>query len=120
MMDLSDGLAKDLGRLCVASGVGARVELDGVPVSRALLAGAETLEVDPLDLAISGGEDYELLATIDVTDLDLARERLLERSGMPLSEVGVILEREGLEARDRDGELRPLEPAGWDHFAGDA
>jgi thiamine-monophosphate kinase len=117
MMDLSDGLAKDLGRLCAASGVGARVELEKVPVSRALVDGAETLEVDPLELAISGGEDYELLATIDVTDLDLARGRLHERSGVPLSEVGVILEGRGLEALDPNGEVAPLAPAGWDHFA---
>jgi thiamine-monophosphate kinase len=116
MMDVSDGLAKDLGRLCVASAVGARVELARVPVSRALLVGAETLEADPLELAISGGEDYELLATIDVTDLDLARERLHERSGIPLSEVGVVVDGDRLEALDPDGNVTPLEPVGWDHF----
>jgi thiamine-monophosphate kinase len=117
MMDLSDGLAKDLGRLCVASGVGARLELARVPVSPALAAGAGALGVDPLELAIAGGEDYELLATIDITDLVLAAERLHERSGMTLTEVGVIIEGTGLEAVDAEGRSSPLEPRGWDHFA---
>lgn len=117
MMDVSDGLAKDLGRLCLASGVGARVDLSTVPVAPALASAAELLEVDPLELAISGGEDHELLATIDVTDLDRARDRLHERSGVSLTEVGVIVEGSGLQAVDADGSARPLEPVGWDHFA---
>jgi thiamine-monophosphate kinase len=116
MMDLSDGLAKDLGRLCHASGVGARIELSRVPVSRPLRDGAETLGIDPLQLAMSGGEDYELLATLDVTDLDLARGRLHERSGVPLSEIGVIVDGGRLESVDEGGLLAPLEPSGWDHF----
>jgi len=115
-MDLSDGLAKDLSRLCLDSGVGARVELGRVPVAGTLLEGATTLGVDPLELAIGGGEDYELLATIDVTNLDHARGELHDRFGVPLTEVGVIVE-EGFVAVDTDGRESPLEPKGWDHFA---
>lgn len=118
MMDLSDGLAKDLSRLCRESGVGARVELAKVPVSPALVDAAPSLGVDPLDLAIGFGEDYELLATIDLTDLDLARRELDERFGVTLTDVGVIIEERQLVAVDEAGRETLLEPKGWDHFAG--
>jgi len=116
MMDLSDGLAKDLSRLCEASGLGARVELSRVPVAEALRRAAGFLEVDPLDLALAGGEDYELLATIDLTNLERARKDLHERFGVTLAHVGVIID-EGLVAVDPEGRESPLEPKGWDHFA---
>ncbi len=116
MMDVSDGLAKDLSRLCAESGVGARVELARVPVAPALRPAAELLGFDPLELALSGGEDYELLATIDVTNLELARRELDERFGVTLTDVGVIIE-DGLVAVDPGGATVPLEPRGWDHFA---
>jgi thiamine-monophosphate kinase len=117
MMDLSDGLAKDLSRLCAASGCGARIRADAVPVSDALRAASDALGVDALELALSGGEDYELLATLDATAFDRARGELQERFGVTLTEVGVIID-EGLVRVDADGE-RPLEPKGWDHFSHD-
>ena len=116
MMDLSDGLAKDLSRLCEASGVGARIELARVPVAEALRRAAGFLEVDPLELALGGGEDYELLATIDLTNLERARNDLHERFGVTLTDVGVIID-DGLVAIDTQGRESPLEPKGWDHFA---
>jgi thiamine-monophosphate kinase len=115
MMDVSDGLARDLSRLCAASGCGARIRLDAVPVSAALRDGAEMLDVDPLELALSGGEDYELLATLDATAFDRARDELDERFGVALTEVGVIID-EGMFAVGADGE-HPLQPDGWDHFS---
>ena len=117
MLDLSDGLAKDLTRLCAESQVGARIELEKVPIAEALRRGEDALGVEALELAIGGGEDYELLATIDVTHLERAREELAERFGTTLTDVGVILEERRLEAIDRDGRVAPLEPTGWDHFS---
>jgi thiamine-monophosphate kinase len=117
MMDLSDGLAKDLSRLCGASGVGARVELSAVPVSPALREGASSLEVDALALALGGGEDYELVATLEPGDADVARRELDDRFGVTLTVVGTIIEGEGLVAVDADGRADRLEPRGWDHFA---
>ena len=117
MMDLSDGLAKDVSRLCAESDVGARVDLARLPVSGALRDGAAVLGVDPVELAVGGGEDYELLATIDLTDLERARSELDERFGTALTDVGVITERRGLVAVDAEGRETPLEPLGWDHFA---
>lgn len=117
MMDLSDGLAKDLSRLCRASGVGGRVELAAVPVSRALREGGASLGVDPLALALGGGEDYELLATLGPDDVEVGRRELDERFGVTLTSVGTIVEGAGLVALDPDGGEAPLEAAGWDHFA---
>jgi thiamine-monophosphate kinase len=117
-MELSDGLAKDLSRLCIASGVGARVRLADVPIPEAVRAAAEALAVDPLDLAISGGEDYELLATIAPTEVDGARERLRDRFGLALTQVGDIVEGQGLVAVDAHGAESTMEPKGWEHFAG--
>jgi thiamine-monophosphate kinase len=116
MMDLSDGLAKDLTRLCVESRGGARVELARVPVSAALVSGSGKLGVDALDLAMGGGEDYELLATMPEDTVGEARAALDERFGVPLTDIGEIVEGEGLVAVDANGNVSPLEAKGWDHF----
>ena len=116
MMDLSDGLAKDLSRLCQASGVGARVAVDAVPVSPALADGSSALGVDALSLALSGGEDYELLATMPAGSVEEAATRLLADFGVRLSDVGEITEEPGLVSVDARGRTSELAPAGWDHF----
>jgi thiamine-monophosphate kinase len=116
MMDLSDGLGIDLSRLCRASGVGARIELGKVPVADALEQGADALGVDALGLAVSGGEDYELVATMPRDAVEVARADLLEAFGTTLSDVGEIVEGAGVEAVRDDGSVTPLAAAGWDHF----
>lgn len=108
MIDISDGLSLDLSRLCGASGVGARLDPSRVPVHPAAT----------LDEALGGGEDYELLATLPDPDaVARARARLHDAFGVPLGEIGDIIE-EGLVAVDDRGEERPLEPRGWDHLMG--
>jgi thiamine-monophosphate kinase len=115
MIDLSDGLALDLARLCGAGGVGARIRLSDVPVAPALRRLAGVLDLDPLDLALHGGEDYELLAAVPASAVDGARAHLDERYGTALTEIGEITA-EGLVAVGEDGSESPLEPRGWDHF----
>lgn len=63
LIDTSDGVASDLFHLCVAGGVGARIAAGSVPVSPRVQAAAPRLGCDPLDLALTGGEDYQLLFT---------------------------------------------------------
>lgn len=116
MIDLSDGLAKDLSRLCDASGVEARVALASVPVAEALTTGADRLGVDARTLAISGGEDYELLATMPARAIEAARAELREAFGVRLSDIGEIREGSGVIAVDASGGESPLRPSGWDHF----
>jgi thiamine-monophosphate kinase len=118
MMDLSDGLALDLHRMCRQSEVGARVHLEQVPVAPALREMAGEIGADPLDLALHGGEDYELLAALPPDAVEAARERLADRFGTPLWEIGEATGAEyGVVAITLEGREGRLEPKGWDHFA---
>jgi thiamine-monophosphate kinase len=77
---------------------------------------AEVLDVDPLDLALHGGEDYELLAALPASAVAGARERLGERYGTSLAEIGEVTEGLDLIAIREDGSEEPFEVRGWDHF----
>jgi thiamine-monophosphate kinase len=117
MIDVSDGLAMDLGRLCAESAVGAAVELAEIPVDPALERLRAATGAEPLRLALSGGEDYELLATLPSDAVAGAAASLRDRFGTRLTDVGEIRAAPGMVAVDADGEESPLEPSGWDHFA---
>jgi thiamine-monophosphate kinase len=112
-MDISDGLLLDLSRLCAASGVGAALDLAAVPVSADLAALAEALGVDALALALSGGEDYELVATMAPEAAAVLKGTFPGRFGLELTDIGEIVAEEGL----CGGDGSTLEPKGWDHFA---
>ena len=112
-IDVSDGLALDVHRLCRASGVGARIEETSLPLSPGLLAWERTWKRDPTLCAVSGGEDYELLFTSGSGEkLDRFRERL----DLFVTRIGETTEEERVELVGRDGVVRPLSPSGWDHF----
>jgi len=118
MMDCSDGLATDLGHICSASRVGARVELDRLPVDPAAREVADALGADALSWATSGGEDFELLLTCERASVDALRDGLGRATGTALTVVGEI------EALDKGvaflgaGGLRVAIPAGYEHFNG--
>jgi thiamine-monophosphate kinase len=117
MLDLSDGLSLDLARLCEESDVGARVNVDDVPLALGLDELARKIGADPLELALHGGEDYELLCTIARQAVQTAGKRLEERYGITLSVIGEIVEGSGVTAVRADGSEQMLEAKGWDHFA---
>ena len=117
MIDVSDGLALDLTRLCRESGVGAVLQLARLPVSPALAKLAEVIAVEPLDLALAGGEDYELLAALPADAVEGAATQLLERFGTSLTVVGEMRSTQGVVLVEADGSERSLETLGWDHFA---
>ena len=117
MIDVSDGLALDLHRLCRESGVGAAVRIPKVPVAPELTPLAEVMSIDPMDLALSGGEDYELLVTVRPGALEEAAAKVRDRFGTALTEIGEIRLGDQVIAIDGDGSERPLAPKGWDHFA---
>jgi thiamine-monophosphate kinase len=89
MLDLSDGLLTDLGRLCRASRVGATLLVDQLPVSPALAAYGRRTRQDPLRFALAGGEDYELLFTVRPPAADRC-VRLLGRLRLACRSIGTI------------------------------
>jgi len=116
MMDLSDGLAADLPRLCAQSGVGALLRADQVPVHACCRAAAESLNLDPLELAITGGEDYELLLTCPPAAAGEIQQAVRIASGVPLTVVGEVVGGDGAALLDAAGRRKPL-GSGFDHFA---
>ena len=109
-MDISDGLVDDLGKLCVASHVGAVIRSDRVPADGFL---RDAYPDDWLALALGGGEDYELLFTAPADTMD----RVAPVLDVPVSVIGDIVE--GLprvEVLAPDGRAMTVEQGGWDHF----
>ncbi len=116
MIDLSDGLASDLGHICEASHVGARVFRGNLPLSFELKALAEMNGFDPRDLAVSGGEDYGLLITVPRKNR-AAFERLFAAGDpCPVYRVGEIKGEKGLTMRGGEGREEELHLSGFDHF----
>jgi thiamine-monophosphate kinase len=103
-IDVSDGLAIDLHRLCRASGVGARIHEASLP----LFPGRST------HAALRGGEDYELLFASAKGD---ELQRLRERLDLRITRIGEVIGDEVVELIAPDGVVRPLSPVGWDHFS---
>ena len=109
-MDVSDGLVDDLRKMCAASGVGAVIHSDRLPADRFL---QEAYPDDWLDLALGGGEDYELLFT---GPPELVRS-CASSLDAPVSIIGEILEGSGVVVlNERDQELEVVR-GGWDHLA---
>lgn len=90
MMDLSDGLDLDLGRLIRASGRGADVDLGRLPLSEALLNYTRRLSLDPASLALFGGEDYVLMCALDPRQAEDIRRGFEERFGRSLHPIGAV------------------------------
>jgi len=115
MMDISDGLGIDLGRMCQASGVGARVAAERLPVSESLRRAAEALGADPTSLATSGGEDYELLIAAAPEDAAALARAVEEATGTGVSDIGEFVEGRDALLVAPDGSHSTLQP-GWKHF----
>jgi thiamine-monophosphate kinase len=115
-MDLSDGLSTDLARLCTASKVGARIDASKVPTVVISPAAARKLgnrKLNSLQLALDGGEDYQLLFTISPR----RAEKLRHAPGAAtLTAIGEITRRCQLVLATRDGRATPLKSQGWDPF----
>ena len=109
MMDLSDGLSTDLARLCTASNVGARIEASRLPLPSA--DGAQRREV--LNLALHGGDDYELLFTVSPAN----RRRIPKNSAtVRLTQIGEITRQRLLQLSDAGRAEQTMVEGGWDSF----
>jgi thiamine-monophosphate kinase len=115
-IDVSDGLSTDLGHICDESGLAAELDAAAIPVHRlAVKAERAGLSKSALELALHGGDDYELLFTARPA------ARVPQKvAGVAVTQIGrMVARRKGrvqMVLRDEDGRLSPLEASGWEHF----
>jgi thiamine-monophosphate kinase len=111
-IDISDGLVADLGHICERSGVGAAIELDSVPLPESALALFSRERC--LELALQGGDDYELCVAVAPADLGRARDAAAA-AGTAVTEIGELTAARGIVGR-RGGSSVMLEAQGFEHF----
>ena len=114
-VDVSDGLLADLGHVCVASGVGAEIELDALPVSPALAAAFDAARRRVLQCA--GGDDYELCFTAARRHRE-ALSAIVGNGDVVMTRIGRIVPGNAVVAFDGDGNPWQSPRRGFDHFAG--
>jgi thiamine-monophosphate kinase len=112
MMDLSDGLSSDLPRLCEASGVGAKIAAALLPLPKSS-SGLERKQSDLLQLALHGGDDYELLFT---ASRERAKKVPRNFRGLALTQIGEITSARKILLVEGIGQERKLVAGGWDPF----
>jgi thiamine-monophosphate kinase len=114
-MDVSDGLAGDLAKLCGASGVSAEIEIEKVPLSDAARR-VIAVDASARELAVTGGDDYEIVCTIAAEKLDAFRAAALA-SGVAVTEIGrIVAGRAAPRFRDRHGHRLEFAHPSFSHF----
>ncbi len=112
-IDISDGLIADLGHICQASNVGANIVLDAIPLSSIM---RESLPLkDAINLALTGGDDYELLFTVS-EDNKVAMETSLSHAGTPVTCIGQINASQNISTTLNNKPV-PINNAGFEHFS---
>ena len=115
-IDLSDGLSGDLIHLCQESGVGALIEADTIPFSPQYRTFHRQLGHNPLQMALQGGEDYELLFTVP-EHKQSELKRLVKRQKIPITRIGAIQPRKlGIRLKLDDNRYRNITEKSYDHF----
>ncbi|HEX5890709.1 MAG TPA: thiamine-phosphate kinase [Pyrinomonadaceae bacterium] len=113
MIDISDGLSSDLNHLCTASGVGAFIESSLLPIDHQVVELCGRRALDPLQLALHGGEDFELLFTVNAENVGRLPRRV---DGVEITRIGeVTKETDGVKISE-GSRVWELNPGGWKHF----
>jgi thiamine-monophosphate kinase len=113
MIDLSDGLSSDLNRLCDASGVGALIDSSLLPIDNRVVELCGRRALDPLQLALHGGEDFELLFTVKP---DIVARLPRRVDGVEIKRIGAMTNAiEGIKISEGP-RVWDLKPGGWKHF----
>ena len=115
-IDTSDGLSSDLGHIIEQSGVGAILFADQIPISGELRSFCEQHNFDPVEYALSGGEDYTLICTMSPDEADAAAHNFQKCFKRPLFRMGEIREKKGLEIVFPDNSSKAIVSTGWNHF----
>jgi thiamine-monophosphate kinase len=115
MIDLSDGLGGDATRLAESSEVGVAIDASALPLADGVAQVAAALDRDPIELAASGGEDYELLAALPPDRVAEAASAVTAAEGLTLRPIGELVGGGGVEIRLPGGSV--LEPVGFDQLA---
>jgi thiamine-monophosphate kinase len=113
MIDLSDGLSSDLNRLCAASEVGALIDSSLLPIDNRVVELCGRRALDPLQLALHGGEDFELLFTVKPTDVARLPRRV---DGVEIKRIGEITNLSDDVRISEGARIWDLKPGGWKHF----
>jgi thiamine-monophosphate kinase len=117
MIDVSDGLAADIGHICDESQVGVRLWAETLPAAESVAPIARMASADPLAWALGGGEDYELCFTVRPASVDAAALAVRAATGLAVTVIGEVLPREeGRLLRVPGAGEEALPGAGWDHF----
>ena len=116
MIDISDGLASEILHLCKESGVGCQLYEDKIPLDPSTEKIAKDFQIVPSVAAMNGGEDYELLFTIDQKDYEK-----IQKIAEDVTVIGYMTEDKGIaELVTPDKHVIPLKAQGWDHFKVDS
>ena len=119
MLDVSDGVIGDLLHICTSSSKGAEIQTAGLALSPELCEAARAAGADPLEWALSGGEDYELMFTAAPEAVPDLIKMLLEETGTSCAQIGKMTNGTGVSLRFADGTLKAPGASGWDHFGGE-
>jgi thiamine-monophosphate kinase len=117
--DVSDGLASEAWEISQASGVGIDLIEDRIPIADELMAYALKVEKDPLDYILYGGEDYQLIGTMQA-EYAIDVQIKFKEAGLSLYIIGYVnAEAEGVRLVQSSGYVVPIEKKGFNHFQGD-
>lgn len=119
MIDISDGLTQDLGHILKAGKVGADLSESDIPISKSLSRYSLINGLSALELALSGGEDYELLFTLASEDVTSLSIESITKANQPVTQIGVITVKEGIRLISKTGRSKTLKRSmGFNHFKG--
>lgn len=115
MIDVSDGLSSDLHHICEESNKGALIYAEKIPISQRIMEVCRPLKIPPLNLALSSGEEYELLFTLSPKEDEKLKK--ITKGKFKISLIGEIMnKKEGVKILDLDGKIKGLKRTGYTHF----